>query len=300
MATQPAFDGVKPWPKLPDGDRVADRHDNKPPLSEVIPIEFREALLAERPEFLSKLDDLVGKVDPDPEKPEELGAVARVVVTNDDELARCGTMVKILRAAITHLDDVHKAVKQPYLDGGRLVDAEKNALMARLTTGKQTVEAIGNAYVAQREAAAKAERDRIEAEQRAAAQEAARAEQARRRTEEEAERAVANAASEEERKAAIQRADEAAARAEEAMSAAALAPAAPTRSEPVRSDEGATVSGKQEWKSQVADYQLAFIHVEDDEKVREAIDKAVARLVKAGKRSLDGVQIWPVAKANFR
>ena len=40
--------------------------------------------------------------------------------------------------------------------------------------------------------------------------------------------------------------------------------------------------------------------MKDDPKVREAIDAAVKRLVKAGKRELVGVRIWPVAKANFR
>ena len=40
--------------------------------------------------------------------------------------------------------------------------------------------------------------------------------------------------------------------------------------------------------------------VSDNPKVREAIDKAVAGLVRAGKREIEGVRIWPVAKANFR
>jgi predicted nucleic acid-binding protein len=120
------------------------------------------------------------------------------------------------------------------------------------------------------------------------------------RAEQEAAEAARSAASEEERNAAIDRAAEAAREAEEAMAAAALAPAAPTRSEPVRSDAGATVSGKQEWRSEVEDYAKAFRAVKDDAKVREAIDAAAARLVRAGKREIPGVRIWPVAKANFR
>lgn len=299
MATNAAFPDVKPFPEQGRAP-VADRLHNKPPLAEIIPAEFREALLAERPDFLTKMDDLVGKVNPDPEKASDLGAVARVKVSNDEELARAGTMVKILRAAITHVEATHKAVKQPHLDAGRLVDAEKNALMARLTEGKNKVEEIGNEYIGKREAALKAERDRLAAEQRAAAEAAERAETDRRRAEEEAERAVANAASDADRVAAQERADEAAVKAEAAMAAAALAPAAPTKSEPVRSDEGATVSGKQDWKSEVSDYTVAFIAVEDNPKVREAIDKAIAALVRAGKRQIEGVKIWPVAKANFR
>lgn len=296
MAT--AFEGVKEWPK--QAEPIADRHHNKPPLEEIIPAEFREALLAERPDFMSKLDEILGKENPDREKASDYGAVSRVRVTNDDELARAGTLAKIIRAAISHVDATHKAVKQPYLDGGRLVDAEKNVLIGRLNAGMEKVRTPADAYVAKKEAEAKAERDRVAAEQRAAAQAAADAEAAREKAEREAEEAAANAKSDEERAAADEAAREAAAKAEQAMAAASLAPAAPTKSEPVRSDEGATVSGKKEWKSEVTDYELAFIHVADDEKVREAIDKAIARRVKAGTRTLEGVRIWPVAKANFR
>jgi len=294
MAT--AFEGVKEWPK--QAEPIADRHHNKPPLEEVIPAEFKEALLADRPDFLSRLDEMVGKMNP--EKPEDYGSVSRVRVTNDDELARAGTLAKMIRAAKAHVDATHKAVKQPYLDGGRLVDAEKNALIERLDAGMKKVSTPADAYVAKKEAEARAERERIAAQQRAAAEEAARAEAAREQAEREAEAAAANAANDAERAAAEEAAREAAAKAEQAMAAAALAPASPTKSEPVRSDEGATVSGKKEWKSEVTDYEVAFIHVADDEKVREAIDKAIARRVKAGTRTLEGVRIWPVAKASFR
>src|SRR3546814_9469777 len=102
MATKPVFEGVKEWPK--QAEPIADRHHNKPPLEEIVPAEFREALLAERPDFLTKVDDLVGKVSPDPEKPLEFGSVSRVVVTNDAELARAGPLVKSLRAAIRHVE----------------------------------------------------------------------------------------------------------------------------------------------------------------------------------------------------
>lgn len=84
------------------------------------------------------------------------------------------------------------------------------------------------------------------------------------------------------------------------MADAALSAAGPGKVEPVRSDAGAAVSGKQEWQSQVEDYAKAFRAVKDDEKVRGEIDKAVARLVRAGKREITGVRIWPVAKASFR
>lgn len=282
---KPIFDDVADWPAPQPA--VATTGHNKPPLEELIPAEFREALLAERPDFLTRFDDLVAAAD-------------RAEAVDDETLKRCGNLVNAYRACINHIDATHKAVKQPYLDGGRLVDAEKNALRAAVDEAKKKVERIGDAFVAKREAEQRAERERIAAEQRAAAEAAATAERERERAEQEAARALADAANEDERRAAQERADLAAAAAEEAMAAAALAPAIPDRSEPVRSDEGAVISGRQEWKSEVTDYTLAFMAVEDNEKVREAIDKAIAQLVKVGKRTIDGVRIWPVAKANFR
>lgn len=285
MASQPIFGDVPAWPTQDAGP--APRGHNKPPLEDLIPLEFREALLADRPDFLVKLDDLVGAAD-------------RAKATNDEELGRCGNLVNGYRALLKHITETHKAVKEPYLTGSRLVDAEKNALTDRVEAAKRRVEGIGNEYAAEKAARERAERARIEAEQRAAAEEAARAERAAREAEEAAERATLQAKTDEERQAAAEAATRAAENAQAAMEQAALAAEVQTRSEPVRSDEGSVVSGKQEWKSEVTDYTLAFMHCEDHPKVREAIDKAIAQLVKAGKRSLDGVRIWPVAKANFR
>ncbi|MDR2857259.1 MAG: hypothetical protein LBV50_05365 [Novosphingobium sp.] len=260
---------------------------NRAPLDELIPAEFRAELLRERPDFLTRFADVIAAAD-------------RAEAIDDETLGRCGDLVKICRAMDAHVTATHKAVKEPHLLAGRLCDAEKNALAEQLATAKRKVEDKANAFIARREAAARAERERIAAEERAAAERAAAAERERIRAEQLAAEAARSAAGEEERIAAEQRAAKAAREAEEAMKAAALAPAAPSRSEPVRSDAGATVSGKQEWKSEVTDYQLAFIAVEDNAHVRAAIDKAVAALVRAGKREIPGTRIWPVAKASFR
>jgi hypothetical protein len=150
------FDDVKPWPVQPSAAVPAIGH-NKPPLEELIPEEFKAELLREKPEFLTRLDQLVD-------------AASRAKATNDDELGRCGDLVDGYRKLANHINATHKAVKEPYLQGGRLVDAEKNALMERITSAKASVEAIGNAYVADRDARRRAEEARIAAEQRAAAE----------------------------------------------------------------------------------------------------------------------------------
>jgi hypothetical protein len=284
----PIFDDVAEWPTR-TAQAPAPKDHNKPPLEEVIPAEFREALLADHPDFLLKLDDAVANAD-------------KAIADDDDSLAKCGTLMKTYRVLLSHIDATHTDVKAPYLQGGRLVDAEKNTLVARVNTARAKVDAIGNAYVAKRDAEAKAERERLAAEQRRAAEEAARAERERQDAEREALRAQREATTQDERDAAQERANEAARRAEEAMASAALAPTAPAKSEPVRSDEGATVSSKQEWMSKVDDYAKAFKTVKGDAKVREAIDKAVQALVKStkGQMEIPGVTAWPVAKANFR
>jgi hypothetical protein len=286
---KPAFDGVAEWPEQAGNPR-AGIGGNKPPLEELIPAEFRTALLADRPDFLTKFGDLVSAAD-------------RAQATNDDELGRCGNLVKSYRALQSHIDETHKIAKAPYLEGGRLVDAEKNALRQQVDAAKVKVEAIGNAYQAKKDAEAKAERDRIAAEQRAAAERAAAAERERIRAEQEAQRAVAAATNQAERDAARAIAEQASRDAEIAMAEAALAPAAVTKAEPVRSDEGATVSGTQEWRSEILDYSKAFKFVKGDARVREAMDKAIQALTKTTKGQFDmgaAVRVWPVSKANFR
>lgn len=283
---QPMFDDVAPWPT--QDNAPAPRDHNRPPLEELIPIEFREKLLEDKPEFLTRFDAAIDAAD-------------RAKAEDDESLAKCGDLVNLYRAQIKHISETHKAVKEPYLQGGRLVDAEKNALIERVEDAKRKVEGIGNAYVAERDARLKAEQAKREAEEREAAERARAADQAARDAERQAELAKKQAATDEEREQALAAADEARRAAEEEMQRASLAAAATvTKSEPVRSDAGASVSGKQEWTSKVEDYAKAFKAVKDDPKVQEAIDKAIQRLVKAGKREIPGCRIWPVAKANFR
>lgn len=300
MAT--AFPDAPAWPgEAPDNPRAV-IGGNLPPLEERIPLEFKAALLAERPDFLTLVDNAIGKVDPDPEVPADFGAVSRVVVTNDEQLGKAGNLVKIIRAAIQHVEGVHVAVKAPYLLGGRLVDAEKNALFGRLSAAKVKVEGIANVYLAKKAADEKAERDRIETQQREAAAAAAAAEAKRIAAAQEAARAIEEAETKEERDIAIEQAAKASEEAAEAVAAAALAPAAAKPTGLVRSDEGAAVSATTDWDCRVDDYLKAFKAVgKDDPKVREAIDAAAKRKVKAtkGVSEIPGVTKWPVTKGRF-
>lgn len=285
MATAPSiFPDVPEWPEQ-KGPPPAGH--NRPPMDEEAKAAFREALLADRPEFEQRLADLEAAAD-------------RVEIADDDSYGRAGAFIKQMRAAADHISEAHKTAKEPYLTAGRAVDAAKNVLISRLDTAKGKVQPKMNQYAADREARERAERERIAAEQRRLAEAAAEAERERQRAEREAQEAAAAATNEEERRAAEERAAAARAAAEEAMAEAALAPAAPTKAEPVRSDYGSTISSKQVWNSAVEDYTKALRHVRSDPKVKEAIDAAIARLVRAGQRELTGVRIWPTTQAVSR
>jgi len=68
----------------------------------------------------------------------------------------------------------------------------------------------------------------------------------------------------------------------------------------IRGDYGATVSGQKVWLSQVEDYEVAFIAVANNSKVREAIDTAIKAMVRGGVHEIPGVRIWSDVKASNR
>lgn len=285
MASAPSiFGDVPAWP---DRAGPAPIGHNTAPLDEEARAKFRDQLLSEHPQFMQRLDDLEA-------------AAGRVDVHDDDTLGRAGDLVKMFRSHAKHITETHEAVKKPYLEAGRAVDAQKNTLCGRLDDMKRQVEPKMNTYLAAKEAEQRAERERIAAEQRRLAEQAQAAERERQRAEQEAIEAARAATNDDERAAAEERRVAAAQAAEEAQAAAALAPAAAAKAEPVRSDAGSTVSGKQVWNSKVDDYPKAFKAVKDDAAVREAIDKAIARLVRAGKREIPGTTIWPTTQAIAR
>jgi hypothetical protein len=253
MASKTVFTDVAPWPDQAASPPPAGH--NRPPLEEQIPLEFREVLLAERPDFLQKLDDLLGSDDAQ-------GAVHRAFCTDDESLAKCGSLVNTLRACEKHVEAVHTAVKAP-----------KNALVSRIIAGRQQVEALQQSYARERQRIANEERAKAEAER-------ARIEGERRRLEELAR--------------------------ENNIEPAALPPMPepepePVKAAPIRSDDGATVSTSTILVATVTDYSRAFRHVKNDAKVREAIDAAIARLLKATKATeLAGVEIREDIRINNR
>ena len=262
MATNPHFPDVEDW-TAGAGTPPPAGH-NRPPVDEMARADFDEKLIAERPDFLTKLTELEGAAD-------------RAKVEDDVTLGRAGDLVNSFRACQKLVDAVHKDVKAPYLAAGRAVDEKKNALTTRINDARNKVQRVGDKYVAEREAKRRADEARIAAEQRRQAEEAAAAEALRQ------EAADANDAES----------------MDDVPVVAAPAASAPVR-EPVRSDAGSTVSGKKVWKSEVTDYPAAFAEVADNPKVQAAIDTAIAALVRAGKRTIPGTRIWEEAQMSAR
>lgn len=197
-------------------------------------------------------------------------AADRAYATDEASAGRCGELVKQIRAAVKVIEDAHKTTKEPYLLAGRAVDAARNEAVAPLETAKKTVEGKQTQFLREQEAIRQAEMRR----QR-------EAEEARRR--EEAERAAAaNAAAP---------ADE---------PAYTPPPVVEPERQVIRGDYGAAVSGQRVWLSQVEDYELAFIAVANNQKVREAIDTAIKAMVRAGVREIPGVRVWSDIKASNR
>ncbi len=188
-------------------------------------------------------------------------AADRVVVDDQDSYARAGDFIKRCRAAEQHIDQAHKAAKAPYLEAGRAVDAAKNEMMGQVGDAKLKAQDAANRYAAKVAAEERAERERAEAEARAAA---------------------------------------AAAQGSEEGEVAELAAAPARKPAPVRSDAGTTISTKSVWNSKVVDYTKAFKAAKSDPKVKEAIDAAIARQVRAGIREIPGVEIWETQQAVAR
>jgi hypothetical protein len=234
-----------PEPEVVDLNPRAVMGANEPPIEEQIAMEFREALLSERPDFLVRMESAVE-------------AVGRAEVVDDETLGKAGDLAKILRACESYVAEVHKAVKEPHLARSRACDAEKNALTGKITVARSRLADVMNAFMAKREAERRAEEMRRAAEARAAAEAAAKAEREAREAELAAQRAMAEAANEAEREAAAARAAEAQREAEQRMADAALAAAPVGKAEPVRSDTGSTISGRTVWQAEVENYKQAL------------------------------------------
>ena len=319
MATQAIFDDVKPFPgrAVPPAAVGSKPGHNRPMPANDVLREFND-LLAQRDGFEQRIDDLCG-------------ASQRAIATNEDTAGKCGELVKQIGAAERVINDAHKVSKEPYLEATRAIDGAKREKLAPLEAAKAAVNGKLTTYLRE-------ERARQEAEARRIADERRQAEAEQRRREEEA-RAKSGGLTCQEASTASgatyipcgKPADQSVRlpkdeRAYNMCEVCAhhnirnrggISEGAPSADNPpvvfeapepvaapeptrIRGDFGALTTGKTVWKHEITDIEVAFMAVSNNEKVREAIDKAVGAMVRSGVRQIEGVRIFSDIAAQVR
>lgn len=209
-------------------------------------------------------------------------------VTSEDDLTKVGDIVKDVRQLAKRIDQARVAQKEPYLQGGRDVDAFFKVLTERLDRIATALQDRATVY--QREKAAEERRKREE-------------EARRLREEEERQREIARKAEEANRnKTAAKhedKAEEIATRAAEVEAAAQASAADLTR---VRSMSGTVATARTEWSFEITDFNEIPLEILRPYLARADVEKAIRTFVRVNKNSLvlPGVRIFEDVKASFR
>jgi hypothetical protein len=251
-----AFPDVKAFPTTPAPAQAGLGH-NRAPVDVMARDDFNEAIDAHKG-IRQRINDLIGSAD-------------RANATDDESAGRCAELIRQMTAVEKLVDDERTKVKAPYLAAGRSVDDAAKALVSTLGSKKAAVRGKAESYLREKQAREAAERRRQEEER----------ERLRREADERAREEAAKAAEE-------NRAPD-----PEIMEAPVTVAAKPIEEAKaeVRSDFGALASTRKVWVGQVNDYAKAFKAVKSNPGVRDAIDKAVAALVRAGQREIPGVDV---------
>jgi hypothetical protein len=207
-------------------------------------------------------------------------------IRNDNDLDVVGTVVTDARDLLNRLDVKRKEIGDPYFRTHRRVNEYFKPFTDRVDRIVKTLQGVADAYAAEK--AAK-ERAIAEAQARKA------------REEEEARLAAAKAAEEAGRlKNAGAHAAKAEAAAEKAAEAEARAHASAADLTRTRTDSGILSTAKEEWDFEIEKYDAIGLEPLRPYLKREAIEQAIRWAIKAGKREIAGVRIFPKTKAQFR
>lgn len=253
-------------------DQTAPIGHNRPPsATEILKERFYE-LLDEEDATIAKIRDVN----------------ATLPITTDEDQAAAGETVKLVRNFLKKVEQTRAAEKQPHIDAGRAIDGFfKNGVTARVEDVLKILSKGMDAYAAKK-----------------AAEERRKAEEARRQAEAEAarQREIAEREAARNRPTSTQkhldRAEIAEDHAAEAERRAEASNADLTR---VRS-EGATVSGKTEWKFEITDLKAVDLEALRPYLDKATLEKAIRQFVRVNKGSaqLTGVRIFEDVKASVR
>lgn len=221
-----------------------------------------------------------------------LAAAARVpeVVDSDDLAGKIGDFIKQVAACNKAAEAARVSEKEPHLAASRVVDGFFKAVTDPLEKAKKTIEGRLTLWLRQKADAERRERERIAAEERAAAEAAAKA----------AKEAEDRATDQITLGRAIEAADaaqKAQADAEAARKAAEAKAAELSRN---RGDYGSVASLRTYWDFSDLDRAGLDLETLRQHLPVEALEKAVRAYIKAGGRELRGVRIFENTQAAVR
>lgn len=237
---------------------------------------IRENLMEKHAEIMKRVTDLLEAAKRAPEK-----------IESDEVAGRMGDFSKQLAACLKNAEAARVAEKEPHLAAGRTVDGWFKNLADPLDKAKAGVGRVLTDYLRVKEAAERAERERVAREERAAALAAAEASRLAEQAARDAKTMDAAIDAEElARKAA---ADAALAAKEAAAKAADLSR--------TRGDLGSVSSLVEFWDFKDIDRDALDLEALRQHLPMEALEKAVRSFVKAGGRSITGATVFENSKA---
>lgn len=250
-------------------EAAADIGHNRPPLVEV--------LAEKHADLAAKVEGIADRANKAPR-----------IVTSDEDLAIIGTLIVDARNLFKTADKEREAEKEPFLRGGREVDAFFKVHTDRLNRIGEAFRKLADTWTRQK---AEDERRRLAAEAEKARQEAARQTEIAQRA---AEANRTKTAEKHEAKA------EDAQRAADEAAAAAASPAADHVRQ--RMDTGILATAKTEWAFEITDYDAIPLEKLRPYLKREHVEQAIRSLVKIQKNAtpLPGVRIFEDVKSSFR
>lgn len=248
---------------------------NQPPANEVL----KDVLASKHPKLLNRRDEFLSKSTNIP-----------AVIDDDETSGKAQEFVKAIDGTIKHAEAFRVEEKEPYLQGGRIVDGFFKGVTDPLLTLKKDITKRLTVYLQKKEAAERERRRQEEAAAREAAEKAAR----------EAAEAAATVATEGDLTVAIGKEDDARQASAEATAAAQAAAAAPAELSRTRSDGGTVASLRREWTFENLDRATLDLEALRPYIPTEGLEKAVRAYIRAGGRTLKGCNILETTSAAVR
>jgi hypothetical protein len=238
---------------------------NNPPLDESVVSDFEEALAFENDGLLARLQQL-------------LDGSERASATDAESAGRCADLARMMKAAVDKVEEVRERFNRPLLTAQRSLMDAKNMHCAPLIEARNKVIGMVDTFRREEEARVAAERRRLAEEARIADQQRRDREEAARREAEALDASIPEPEPEPEPEA----------------------PPPVVEQTVIRGDYGGKVVRKTEWKAEIQNWELALAAVSDNDKVREAAEKAITRMVKAGQRKIAGVRVYEDSSTQIR